>query len=53
MAATMSSYSITMRLYTAPDHGIVGAIATAIAKVGGVVTAIDVAGPVTYGWSST
>jgi malate dehydrogenase (oxaloacetate-decarboxylating) len=43
MAATTSSYSITMRLYTAPDHGIVGAVATAIAKVGGVVTAIDVA----------
>jgi malate dehydrogenase (oxaloacetate-decarboxylating) len=43
MAATLSSYSITMRLYTAPDHGIVGAVATAIAKVGGVVTAIDVA----------
>ena len=31
MAATTSSYSITMRLYTAPDHGIVGAVATAIA----------------------
>jgi malate dehydrogenase (oxaloacetate-decarboxylating) len=43
MAATTSSYSITMRLYTAPDHGIVGAVATAIAKAGGVVTAMDVA----------
>jgi malate dehydrogenase (oxaloacetate-decarboxylating) len=43
MAATTSSYSITMRLYTAPDHGIVGAVATAIAQAGGVVTAIDVA----------
>jgi malate dehydrogenase (oxaloacetate-decarboxylating) len=43
MAATTSSYSITMRLYTAPDHGIVGAVATAISKAGGVVTAIDVA----------
>ena len=43
MAATTSSYSITMRLYTAPDHGIVGAVATAIAKAGGIVTAIDVA----------
>ena len=32
-----------MRLYTAPDHGIVGAVATAIAQAGGVVTAIDVA----------
>src|SRR6478609_5415510 len=43
MAATTSSYSITMRLHTAPDHGIVGAVATAIATAGGVVTAIDVA----------
>jgi malate dehydrogenase (oxaloacetate-decarboxylating) len=43
MAATTSSYSITMRLYTAPDHGIVGAVATAIAASGGIVTAIDVA----------
>src|SRR5687768_2608594 len=43
MAATTSSYSITMRLYTAPDHGIVGAVATAISQAGGVVTAIDVA----------
>ncbi len=43
MAATASSYSITMRLYTAPDHGVVGAVATAIATSGGVVTAIDVA----------
>ena len=31
MAATTSSYSITMRLHTAPDHGIVGSVATAIA----------------------
>jgi malate dehydrogenase (oxaloacetate-decarboxylating) len=43
MAATTSSYSITMRLHTAPDHGVVGAIATAIAHAGGIVTAIDVA----------
>jgi malate dehydrogenase (oxaloacetate-decarboxylating) len=43
MAATTSSYSITMRLHTAPDHGIVGAVATAIAQAGGIVTAIDVA----------
>ena len=43
MAATASSYSITMRLHTAPDHGVVGAVATTIAKNGGVVTAIDVA----------
>ncbi len=42
MAATTSSYSITMRLHTAPDHGVVGAVATAIAKAGGIVTAIDV-----------
>src|SRR5437868_1975927 len=31
-----------MRLHTAPDHGIVGAVATAISSAGGVVTAIDV-----------
>jgi malate dehydrogenase (oxaloacetate-decarboxylating) len=43
MSATPSSYSITMRLYTAPDHGVVGTVATAIAKAGGIVTAIDVA----------
>lgn len=42
-AATTSSYSITMRLHTAPDHGVVGAIATAISEVGGIVTGIDVA----------
>ncbi|WP_243058364.1 NAD-dependent malic enzyme [Nocardioides sp. SR21] len=42
MAATASSYSITMRLHTDPDHGVVGAVATAIAQAGGVVTAIDV-----------
>ena len=43
MSVTTSSYSITMRLHTAPDHGIVGAVATAISAAGGVVTAIDVA----------
>jgi malate dehydrogenase (oxaloacetate-decarboxylating) len=43
MAATASSYSITMRLHTAPDHGVVGTVATTIAEAGGVVTAIDVA----------
>ena len=43
MAATASSYSITMRLHTAPDHGIVGHVATEISKEGGIVTAIDVA----------
>jgi len=42
-AATTSSYSITMRLFTAPDHGVVGAVATTIAGAGGIVTAIDVA----------
>ena len=42
MAATASSYSITMRLHTAPDHGVVGAVATRISQGGGVVTAIDV-----------
>ena len=43
MAATTSSYSITMRLHTAPDHGVVGTVATTIAGLGGIVTAIDVA----------
>ena len=43
MSVTTSSYSITMRLHTAPDHGVVGQVATAIASAGGVVTAIDVA----------
>ena len=43
MAATASSYSITMRLHTAPDHGVVGTVATTIAGLGGIVTAIDVA----------
>ncbi len=42
MAATTSSYSITMRLHTSPDHGVVGQIATCVATVGGIVTAIDV-----------
>ena len=32
-----------MRLHTAPDHAVVGAVATAIAQAGGIVTAIDVA----------
>ncbi|MCW2835002.1 MAG: hypothetical protein JWN68_2955 [Nocardioides sp.] len=43
MAATASSYSITMRLHTAPDHGVVGTVATTVASGGGIVTAIDVA----------
>ncbi len=42
-SATTSSYSITMRLHTAPDHAVVGQVATAIAQAGGIVTAIDVA----------
>ncbi len=42
MAATTSSYSITMRLHTNPDHAVVGQVATTIASAGGVVTAIDV-----------
>jgi malate dehydrogenase (oxaloacetate-decarboxylating) len=41
-AATASSYSITMRLHTLPDHGVVGSVATAISGAGGIVTAIDV-----------
>ncbi len=43
MSATTSSYSITMRLYTDPDHAVVGTVATCIAETGGIVTAIDVA----------
>jgi malate dehydrogenase (oxaloacetate-decarboxylating) len=43
VSVTPSSYSITMRLHTLPDHGVVGKVATAIATAGGVVTAIDVA----------
>ncbi|MFL6172242.1 MAG: NAD-dependent malic enzyme [Marmoricola sp.] len=31
-----------MRLHASPDHGLVGAVATAIAQAGGVVTGIDV-----------
>ncbi|MFD1826507.1 hypothetical protein [Mumia zhuanghuii] len=31
-----------MRLYTEPDHGVVGVVATAIAQNGGVFTSIDV-----------
>ena len=41
--ATTSSYSITMRLHTAPDQRVVGTVATTIANAGGIVTAIDVA----------
>ncbi|WP_299058414.1 NAD-dependent malic enzyme [uncultured Nocardioides sp.] len=42
MAATTSSYSITMRLHADPDHAVVGEVATCIAQAGGIVTAIDV-----------
>ena len=42
MAATTSSYSVTMRLHTNPDHAVVGQVATTISGKGGVVTAIDV-----------
>ncbi|WP_439117227.1 NAD-dependent malic enzyme [Nocardioides oceani] len=31
-----------MRLHTAPDHGVVGAVATTISEAGGIVTAMDV-----------
>jgi malate dehydrogenase (oxaloacetate-decarboxylating) len=41
--ASTSSYSITMRLNTTPDHGVIGSVATALAAAGGIVTAIDVA----------
>jgi malate dehydrogenase (oxaloacetate-decarboxylating) len=42
-AATSASYSITMRLHTEVDPTLVGAVATRIAGVGGIVTALDVA----------
>jgi malate dehydrogenase (oxaloacetate-decarboxylating) len=32
-----------MRLYTVPDHAVVGQVATSLAQAGGIVTAIDVA----------
>ncbi len=41
--ATTSSYSITMRLHTEPDHSVVGSVATVIAERGGIVMAVDVA----------
>jgi malate dehydrogenase (oxaloacetate-decarboxylating) len=43
MGATASSYSITMRLYTDPDPGVIGTVATTIAQAGGIVTAMDMA----------
>ena len=41
--ATTSSYSITMRLHTEPDHSVIGSVTTAIAAEGGIVMAVDVA----------
>ncbi|WP_310962366.1 NAD-dependent malic enzyme [Nocardioides terrisoli] len=41
-AATSASYSITMRLHTDLDPGLIGQVATCIAGQGGIVTAIDV-----------
>ena len=43
MAATTSSYSITMRLHTTTDYNVVGQIATCVGEADGIVTAIDVA----------
>jgi malate dehydrogenase (oxaloacetate-decarboxylating) len=43
MGATASSYSITMRLYTDPDPGVIGTVATTISQAGGIVTAMDMA----------
>jgi malate dehydrogenase (oxaloacetate-decarboxylating) len=43
MSVTPSSYSVTIRLYTSPDFGVVGTVATSVAASGGIVTAIDVA----------
>ncbi len=42
-AATSASYSITIRLTTTVDHGLIGTVASTIAAGGGIVTAIDVA----------
>ncbi len=42
-AATSASYSITIRLNTTVDHGLIGTVASTIAAGGGIVTAIDVA----------
>ncbi|HEX7740780.1 MAG TPA: NAD-dependent malic enzyme [Marmoricola sp.] len=41
-SVTSGSYSITMRLHTALDHSLIGAVATTIADQGGMVTAVDV-----------
>ena len=42
-SATSGSYSITVRLHTDLDPGLIGKVATTIAKEGGIVTALDVA----------
>ena len=42
-AATGASYSITMRLHTDVDPALIGQVATTVASLGGIVTAIDVA----------
>jgi malate dehydrogenase (oxaloacetate-decarboxylating) len=41
-APTSASYSITVRLYAAPDSSVVGRLATAVSEAGGLVTAVDV-----------
>ena len=39
---TSASYSITVRLYAAPDSSVVGRLANAVSEAGGLVTAVDV-----------
>ena len=39
---TSASYGITVRLYAAPSSSVVGELATAVGRAGGLVTAIDV-----------
>ena len=39
---TAASYSITVRLYAAPDPAVVSTAATAVATAGGMVTAVDI-----------
>jgi malate dehydrogenase (oxaloacetate-decarboxylating) len=39
---TSASYGITVRLYAAPSPSVVGELATAVGRAGGLVTAIDV-----------
>jgi malate dehydrogenase (oxaloacetate-decarboxylating) len=40
--ATSGSYSITVRIYAAPDYSVVGRLATTVSDAGGLVTAVDV-----------